>query len=127
MLLSNEDFLDKLQLMYSKCQKQNSVWLTFKRYDGVDRPKPKPGKVGKKNKKGKVVEEKPRPKPLDEPKMLVRAKSSKQKLSTHVDRANLNSFHQKLNKVIRSSHDALKKPPRKKRGANAAATGAGDQ
>ena len=83
--------------------------------------------VGKKNKKGKVVEEKPRPKPLDDPKMLVRAKSSKQKLSTHVDRANLNSFHQKLNKVIRSSHDALKKPPRKKRGANAAATGAGDQ
>ena len=48
--------------------------------------------------------------------MLVRAKTSKKKLSTVVERTDLNSFHQKLNKVIRSSHDGLKKPSRKNRG-----------
>lgn len=122
-LKGNEDFLNELQLMYSKCIEQNSVWLTFKRYDGVDRPKPKPKKVNKKNKKAKKVEVKPRPKPFDEPKMLVRAKTSKQKISTVVERTDLNSFHQKLNKVIKSSHDGLKKPRKNrggKKGGNAA-------
>ena len=44
-LKGNEDFLNALQLMYSECVEKNSVWLTFKRYDGVDRPKPKKGQL----------------------------------------------------------------------------------
>jgi len=55
MLLENDLFLSKLTLMFDKSRTKGHVSLCMKRYDGRNRPDPKPRKYGKKNSKQQYV------------------------------------------------------------------------
>ena len=107
MLLSNEDFLNQLTLLYQSCRKSRSVNLTVKRYDGRTKPKSRPNKsgkqVGKKSETGTV-----------EPQCLFRASDGHKKLSTCVLASDLNTFQPKMQKVLKSNLDGLKKHNKKR-------------
>ncbi|KAG4079939.1 hypothetical protein HA402_006251 [Bradysia odoriphaga] len=93
-LLNNEEFLTQLTLLTSRARNDSSFTVTFKRYDGHDKPKPREGKP---------------PLPISEYKCLIRAQSKSKKLSTVVNQNEILKFMEAYGKVMKTSMDGLKK------------------
>uniref|UniRef100_A0A1B0CS58 Integrator complex subunit 11 n=2 Tax=Lutzomyia longipalpis TaxID=7200 RepID=A0A1B0CS58_LUTLO len=74
-LLSNEEFMSQLMLLAQKSKDRSSFTVTFKRYDGNDRPQPREGR--------------PRLPEPEEYMCLIRAKSKTHKPSTVVKRSDV--------------------------------------
>ncbi|KAK9886611.1 hypothetical protein WA026_017533 [Henosepilachna vigintioctopunctata] len=69
--------------------------MTFKRYDGIDRPQPRDGKP-----------------PLPEPQehmCLVRAKSRSKKIATVVKQKDINKFQVAYSNLLKGNLDGLRK------------------
>ncbi|KAJ8977028.1 hypothetical protein NQ317_013477 [Molorchus minor] len=79
-LLENDSFLSELTKFFQKARLNGSVTMTFKRYDGRDRPIPRPDKP---------------PDKLPEPHehmCLVKAKFRSKKISTVIHQKDINKF-----------------------------------
>ncbi|ELP94259.1 signal recognition particle 14 kDa protein, putative [Entamoeba invadens IP1] len=89
-LLENDAFLEELTKLYklSKTKKSGSVWVTFKQYRHIDKPK--------KSKKDAEQEEKP------SEQVLLRATNGSKKISTIVKKKEVGKFNQKLRDVMGS-------------------------
>ncbi|KAJ6639231.1 Signal recognition particle 14 kDa protein [Pseudolycoriella hygida] len=88
-LLNNEE----LTLLTSRAR-NGSFTVTFKRYDGRDKPTPREGKP---------------PLPISEYRCLIRAQSKSKKLSTVVNQNEILKFMEAYGKVMKTSMDGLKK------------------
>uniref|UniRef100_A0A1B0DFS1 Signal recognition particle 14 kDa protein n=2 Tax=Phlebotomus papatasi TaxID=29031 RepID=A0A1B0DFS1_PHLPP len=105
-LLSNEEFMSQLMLLAQKSKERSSFTVTFKRYDGNDRPQPREG----------------RPK-LPEPEeymCIIRAKSKNKKLSTVVKRSDVPRVMENYARVMKICMDGLKRVKKVKTKAKAA-------
>ncbi|XP_050295794.1 signal recognition particle 14 kDa protein [Anthonomus grandis grandis] len=94
-LLENDAFLLELPKLFQKAKVDGSVTITFKRYDGRDKPIPRAGKP-----------------PLPEPKehmCLVRAKFRSKKIATIVHQKDINKFQVTYSGLLKSTYDGLKK------------------
>ncbi|XP_045465435.1 signal recognition particle 14 kDa protein [Harmonia axyridis] len=94
-LLENDMFLTELTKLFQKARATGSVSMTFKRYDGINRPVPREGRP-----------------PLPEPQehmCLIRAKSGSKKLATIIKQKDINKFQVAYSNLIRGNLDGLKK------------------
>ncbi|XP_030760106.1 signal recognition particle 14 kDa protein [Sitophilus oryzae] len=94
-LLENDAFLSELTKLFQKARLDGSVTMTFKRYDGHDRPNPREGKP-----------------PLPEPSehlCLIRAKFRSKKIATVVHQKDVNKFQVAYSSLLKGNLDGLKK------------------
>ncbi|XP_056636560.1 signal recognition particle 14 kDa protein [Diorhabda carinulata] len=94
-LLENDAFLLELTKLFQKCRLDGSVTITFKRYDGRNRPIPRAGRP-----------------PLPEPQenmCLVRAKSRSKKIATVIHQKDVNKFQVAYSNLLKGNLDGLKK------------------
>ncbi|KAF2900343.1 hypothetical protein ILUMI_05845 [Ignelater luminosus] len=94
-LLENDTFLSELTKLFQKARSNGSVTMTFKRYDGRDRPIPREGRP-----------------PLPDPQehmCLIRAKSRTKKISTVVHQRDINKFQLAYSNLLKGNLDGLKK------------------
>jgi len=94
-LLENDTFLSELTKLFQKARVNGSVTMTFKRYDGHDRPKPREGRP-----------------PLPEPQehmCLIRAKSRTKKIATVIHQKDINKFQVAYSNLLKGNLDGLKK------------------
>nr|CAI5820108.1 unnamed protein product [Callosobruchus analis] len=94
-LLENDSFLTELTKLFQKARLDGSVSMTFKRYDGKDRPTPRKGKP-----------------PLPEPQehmCLVRAKFRSKKIATIIHQKDVNKFQVAYSSLLKGNLDGLKK------------------
>ncbi|KAJ8957665.1 hypothetical protein NQ318_017557 [Aromia moschata] len=94
-LLENDSFLSELTKLFQKARQDGSVIMTFKRYDGRDRPIPRPGKP-------------PLPEPAEHM-CLVRAKFRSKKISTVIHQKDINKFQVAYSSLLKGNLDGLKK------------------
>jgi signal recognition particle subunit SRP14 len=120
MLLENDLFLSKLTLMFDKSRTKGHVSLCMKRYryDGRNRPDPKPRKYGKKNSKQQYLAKLPPPsEPPHEPSeymCLIRAVLNNEKISTVVHAKDVNRFQLAYCNLLKSNMDGLKRQKKQK-------------
>ncbi|XP_037086444.1 signal recognition particle 14 kDa protein-like [Pollicipes pollicipes] len=100
MLLDNEQFLTSLALMFYEGRSKGAVTVTMKRYDGRNRPEPRPG--------SKNAERNPLPRP-EQYLCLVRARLRQKKISTVVSGEQVDKFQESYTKLLLSSMDSLKR------------------
>ncbi|XP_043203986.1 signal recognition particle 14 kDa protein-like isoform X1 [Amphibalanus amphitrite] len=100
MLMENEPFLTALTLMFYDGRSKGAVTVTMKRYDGRNRPEPRPGT--------KNAAKNPLPKP-EQYQCLVRARLRQKKISTVVSGQNVEKFQEAYSKLMLSSMDSLKR------------------
>ncbi|KAJ8925562.1 hypothetical protein NQ315_009402 [Exocentrus adspersus] len=94
-LLENDSFLSELTKLFQKARLDGSVTLTFKRYDGRDRPKPREGKP---------------PLPESQEHMcLVRAKFRSKKIATVIHQKDVNKFQVAYSSLLKGNLDGLRK------------------
>lgn len=109
MFLEEDLFLSKLTLMFEKSRtEKGTVRLTFKRYDGRDKPRPKtaPSKFADESVQRKLI---------------VRATlGNHQKISTVVHPEKVAKFQDAYCKLLRNNMDGLKKEKKKKKAAKTA-------
>ncbi|XP_028143105.1 signal recognition particle 14 kDa protein [Diabrotica virgifera virgifera] len=94
-LLENDTFLLELTKLFQKSRLDGSVTMTFKRYNGRNRPNPRPGKP-----------------PIPEPQehfCLVRAKSRSKKIATVIHQRDVNKFQVAYSSLLKGNIDGLKK------------------
>ncbi|XP_022907302.1 signal recognition particle 14 kDa protein [Onthophagus taurus] len=94
-LLENDVFLTELTKLFQKARQTGSVMMTFKRYDGYDKPIPRRGNP-----------------PLPEPQehmCIVRAKSRTKKISTVIHQKDINKFQVAYSSLLKGNLDGLKK------------------
>lgn len=111
-LLTPAEFLDQLSNLFISARTKGNIIVTQKSYNGVDKPKPQTKKVTK------SFFSKASTGDSNEPvfnKILIRAKTPKQKLSTVVTQPELLEFQVAYCKLLRSSMDGLKKRDRKRK------------
>jgi hypothetical protein len=97
MWIPHTDFSVALSKLYSSTKKKGTVYVTMKRFT----PK-RTRKAIEQNKDGS-------------PRVLVRAQTSKKKISTWVRPESLEEFHETLNDVMRVHFDSLEAVVKKKR------------
>ncbi|XP_049826746.1 signal recognition particle 14 kDa protein-like [Aethina tumida] len=98
-LLENEAFLSELTKLFQEARQDGSVSMTFKRYDGNNKPKPREGRP-----------------PLPEPQenmCLVRAKFRSKKISTVLHHRDINKFQVAYSTLLKGNLDGLKKKLKK--------------
>ncbi|KAJ5067911.1 signal recognition particle 14 kd protein [Anaeramoeba ignava] len=107
MLLKYQEFLRQLAILFQKNQKKGSVFITFKRTNGVA-----PHKKKNENKKNETHEYF----------CLIRATDGEKKISTHIHQRDIVSFQISYAGLIKENMSSLKKKiknknkkPRKKR------------
>lgn len=100
-IVSPPEFLQQLQNLFISARSKGNIQITQKSYNGIEKPKPRDTK----NNKNKISEYENTPCN----KVLIRAKTPKQKLSTVVDSSNLLEFQLSYTKLLRASMDGLKK------------------
>ncbi|KAG5894940.1 hypothetical protein JTB14_023289 [Gonioctena quinquepunctata] len=94
-LLENDSFLTELRKLFQKARLEGSVTMTFKRYDGRNRPIPRPGKP---------------PLPESHEHMcLVRAKFRSKKIATVIHQKDVNKFQVAYSSLLKTTLDGLKK------------------
>ncbi|KAK9702185.1 Signal recognition particle 14kD protein [Popillia japonica] len=94
-LLENDAFLNELTKLFQKARNTGSVTMTFKRYDGHTKPKPRPGRP---------------PLPESQEHMcIVRAKSRTKKISTVIHQKDINKFQVAYSSLLKGNLDGLKK------------------
>ncbi|KAF5300546.1 hypothetical protein FQR65_LT09167 [Abscondita terminalis] len=94
-LLENDLFLSELTKFFQKSRSSGSVVMTFKRYDGRDKPLPREGKP-----------------PLPEPQehmCLIRAKFRTKKIATVIHQKDINKFQVAYSNLLKGNMDGLKK------------------
>ncbi|CAH0551276.1 unnamed protein product [Brassicogethes aeneus] len=94
-LLENDSFLSELTKLFQKARLDGSVSMTFKRYDGYNRPIPREGRP-----------------PLAEPTehmCLVRAKFRSKKIATVIHQKDVNKFQVAYSSLLKGNLDGLKK------------------
>ncbi|XP_017778094.1 PREDICTED: signal recognition particle 14 kDa protein [Nicrophorus vespilloides] len=94
-LLENDSFLTELTKLFQKSRLNGSVRMTFKRYDGNDKPIPREGKP-----------------PLPEPSeymCLIRAQSRSKKIATVINQKDINKFQVAYSSLLKGNLDGLKK------------------
>ncbi|XP_018334418.1 signal recognition particle 14 kDa protein [Agrilus planipennis] len=104
-LLENDAFLSELTKLFQKARLTASVTITFKRYDGRTKPKPREGKP-----------------PLPESQehlCLIRAKSRNKKIATVVHQKDINKFQLAYSSLLKGNLDGLKKLKKTKTKAKA--------
>nr|XP_023019139.1 signal recognition particle 14 kDa protein [Leptinotarsa decemlineata] len=94
-LLENDSFLTELRKLFQKARLDGSVTMTFKRYDGRNRPIPRPDRP-------------PLP-DLREHMCLVRAKFRSEKIATVIHQKDVNKFQVAYSSLLKGSLDGLKK------------------
>lgn len=94
--MDNEPFLTALTLMFYDGRSKGAVTVTMKRYDGRNRPEPRPGSKN------------PLPKP-EQYQCLVRARLRQKKISTVVSGQDVEKFQEAYSKLLLSSMDSLKR------------------
>ncbi|XP_054714303.1 signal recognition particle 14 kDa protein-like [Uloborus diversus] len=102
-LLENEAFLSELTRLFQKSRNSGSLYITMKRYDGRNRPKPnlsRPTSV-------------PLP-AVSEYKCLIRAHVGNKKISTVVNAKDVNKFQLAYSNLLKGNMDGLKKKDKKK-------------
>ncbi|XP_066262524.1 signal recognition particle 14 kDa protein [Euwallacea similis] len=95
-LLESDAFLSELSKMFQKARLDGSVTMTFKRYDGIDRP-------------GSPREGKPPLPEVTEHLCLIRAKFRSKKLATVVHQKDVNKFQVAYSSLLKGNLDGLKK------------------
>uniref|UniRef100_A0A1L8DW86 Signal recognition particle 14 kDa protein n=2 Tax=Nyssomyia neivai TaxID=330878 RepID=A0A1L8DW86_9DIPT len=105
-LLSNEEFMSQLMLQAQKSKERSSFTVTFKRYDGNNKPQPREGHA-----------KLPEP---DEYMCLIRAKSKNHKLSTVVKRSDVPRVMENYARIMKVCMDGLKRVKKVKSKAKAA-------
>merc|ERR1711879_250145 len=106
MLVTPEQFVEKLKILFYENRAKGPVTVTMKRYDGIDKPE---GKVKQSLLSNMTDAEK------SKRKVLIRAKTNKKKLATVIDKEKLGEFQTEYSKMLRSSMDGLKKRVKKKK------------
>lgn len=94
-LLENDVFLSELTKLFQKARLEGSVTMTFKRYGGHNRPKPREGNP-----------------PLPEPSehmCLIRAKLRSKKIATVIHQKDVNKFQVAYSSLLKGNIDGLKK------------------
>ncbi|GAB0093595.1 Signal recognition particle 14 kDa protein [Sergentomyia squamirostris] len=105
-LLSNEEFMSQLMLLAQNSKDKSSFTVTFKRYDGNDKPQPREGH--------------PRLPQPDEYMCLIRAKSKNKKLSTVVKKNDVPRVMENYARIMKICMDGLKRVKKVKSKAKAA-------
>ncbi|KAH8392867.1 hypothetical protein KR215_005607, partial [Drosophila sulfurigaster] len=98
-------FILRLEKIANDAKKDSSFTITFKRYDGHDRPVPRPGK-------------KPLPKPSTYM-CLMRAQSKSKKISTIVSQEDVPTIMAMYSQFMKSKMDGLKRVKKVKSKAKA--------
>ncbi|EDV91080.1 signal recognition particle 14 kDa protein [Drosophila grimshawi] len=104
-LLDNSNFILLLEKIANEAKKDASFTITFKRYDGNDKPVPRAGR-----------------KPLPKPKTnmcLMRAKCKSKKISTVVSQENVPTMMAMYSQFMKSKMDGLKRVKKVKSKAKA--------
>merc|ERR1712226_1012433 len=106
MLVTPEEFTEKLKILFYENRASGPVTVTMKRYDGIDKPdgKTKQALLSKMSEAQK-----------SQRKVLIRAKTNKKKLATIIEKEKLGEFQTEYSKMLRSSMDGLKKRVKKKK------------
>ncbi|CAG9861806.1 unnamed protein product [Phyllotreta striolata] len=94
-LLENDLFLLELTKLFQKARLDSSVTMTFKRYNGKNRPIPRAGKP-------------PLPEPQEQM-CLVRARSKSKKIATVIHQKDINKFQVAYSNLLKGNLDGLKK------------------
>ncbi|XP_060525712.1 signal recognition particle 14 kDa protein [Cylas formicarius] len=94
-LLENEAFLSELSKLFQKARSNGSVTMTFKRYDGRNRPQPRCGNP-------------PLPEPMEHL-CLLRAKFRSKKIATVIHQKDINKFQVAYSSLLKGNLDGLKK------------------
>ena len=90
MLVSPEEFTEKLKILFYENRAKGPVTVTMKRYDGIDKPDGK-------NKQAILSQMSEAEK--NQRKVLIRAKTSKKKLATVIDKEKLGEYKVSWSKV----------------------------
>ncbi|XP_017004877.1 signal recognition particle 14 kDa protein [Drosophila takahashii] len=104
-LLDNSNFILRLEKIANAAKKDSSFTLTFKRYDGNDKPVPREGRP-------------PLPKPQTYM-CLIRAQSKSQKISTVVRQEDVPTMMGMYSQFMKSKMDGLKRVKKVKSKAKA--------
>ncbi|EDW67698.1 signal recognition particle 14 kDa protein [Drosophila virilis] len=105
-LLDNSNFILRLEKIANEAKDNSSFTITFKRYDGHDRPVPRP-------------EKKPLPKP-ETYMCLMRAQFKSKKISTVVRQGDVPTMMAMYSQFMKSKMDGLKRVKKVKSKAKAA-------
>ncbi|CRK91516.1 CLUMA_CG005177, isoform A [Clunio marinus] len=99
-LLTSSEFLTQVTILAQKVRSQSAFTITFKQYDGIDKPKPRAGK--------------PQHLESNENYCLIRMKAKNKKLSTVVKKSDISKFMESYGKIMKANMDGLKKIKRVK-------------
>jgi len=97
-LLSYSEFLTQVTILAQKVRAQSAFTISFKQYDGIDKPKPREGKP-------------PHPE-SNENYCLIRMKAKNKKLSTVVKKSDIPKVMESYSKIMKANMDGLKKVKR---------------
>eukprot|EP00128_Syssomonas_multiformis_P001539 Colp12_sorted_trinity150504_noHs@1383 len=98
--LDIDEFLLELHRLFANTKTSGNVSITMKKFSGAG--------TQKRDKAAMASE------PEEGPKTLIRAATSKKKISTLVSAKNLAKFHSSYTNILKANMDSLKKPKRTK-------------
>ncbi|KAG5674076.1 hypothetical protein PVAND_004063 [Polypedilum vanderplanki] len=99
-LLQYNEFLTQVTILAQKVRNQSAFTITFKQYDGIDKPTPREGK--------------PSHAEPAENYCLIRMKVKNKKLSTIVKKSDITKVMESYGKIMKGNMDGLKKVKRVK-------------